>query len=199
MVERWNLIFWMEKQMAKLLFLSFLFSGFFAVNSFAYSKNLSHFAAKKFKPSAAWKTSFANLSESAESGNIKAQYFLGRHYLELNPAIKNNRIRAKKWLKKAFTGGYAPAGFELSLSLINQGPKERAEAVKLLESPALRDEPFSQYLLSDIYYQRARNLEKEAGKQGIDWAAYIAHESNILNPDREALNEMISHEFLKKE
>lgn len=135
------------------------------------------------------KKALSQLIRKASGGNAKAQYLLGTYYMTKNSKNNNNYNKTTNWLQKALENDYAPAGYSLGLVLLKQGPEQRDKATEILLTSAQLGDCYSQYLLG-ILDEKHFIWQQHAEKQGINWAAYIKHESHILH-----MNEV----FLEKE
>jgi len=127
------------------------------------------------------------LIESAESGEVKAQYKLGDMYYNGEGVSKDNN-KAFKWYEKAALQGDADAQYELG-SMYSSGagvPKDPKKAFEWHEKAALQGNQYSQSTIGDMYcsgvgvskdYKKAFEWHEKAALQGNPLSQFITGKS----------------------
>ncbi len=149
----------------------------FTILLFSFLFAISGFSGPNFQLPIKNKNALSLLIKQAKLGGPKAQYLLGSYYMTKDPNKKNNYYNTIRWFKKALNSKYTPAGYSLGLYLLKQKNKKQYKiATQALLASSELGCPYSHYLLGIIFQQRA-------AEQGIDWAAYIQKEDEILNTE----------------
>ena len=88
----------------------------------------------------------------AECGDVHAQYFMGKLYLDGSLVIPDSEIAAK-WLHKASTNGYAPAQYALGKLLLSEDASvhDPDAGIQWLEHAAYNGNHYAAYRLGKEY------------------------------------------------
>ena len=88
----------------------------------------------------------------AESGDVHAQYFLGKLYLDSSLVIPDSEV-AMNWFHKASTGGYAPAQYALGKLLLSDDAivHDPELGIQWLEHAAYNGNHYAAYRLGKEY------------------------------------------------
>ena len=92
--------------------LAFLLCLFIGVTAFAQSAKEIYEEGKKLYEDKKYKEAFVKFSAAAETGNKKAQYYLGRCYDKGN-GVKEDNNQAFNWYSKSAAQDYAKAQYQL--------------------------------------------------------------------------------------
>lgn len=118
------------------------------LNKIKFLKNNS---AEKYTLRKYTASDFHLLKDTAEEGDVVAQFALGDIYLQ-GQGVTKNSTEAKKWLLLAANKGYLPAQYQLSYCLYYI-TKEYAEAYKWAKCAAEQLDIDSISLLSTMYFK----------------------------------------------
>lgn len=93
-----------------------------------------------------------SMRELAENGDIHAQYFMGKLYLDGSLVIPDSES-AMNWLHKASTGGYAPAQYALGKLLLSDDASvhDPELGIQWLEHAAYNGNHYASYRLGKEY------------------------------------------------
>lgn len=93
-----------------------------------------------------------NMRELAESGDVHAQYFMGKLYLDGSLVIPDSEA-AMNWFHKASTSGYAPAQYALGKLLLSDDASVHnpESGIQWLEHAAYNGNHYASYRLGKEY------------------------------------------------
>ena len=93
-----------------------------------------------------------SMRELAESGDVHAQYFMGKLYLDGSLVIPDSEV-AMDWLYKASTSGYAPAQYALGKLLLSDDAivHDPELGIQWLEHAAYNGNHYASYRLGKEY------------------------------------------------
>ena len=93
-----------------------------------------------------------SMRKLAESGDVHAQYFMGKLYLDGSLVIPDSEV-AMNWFHKASTGGYAPAQYALGKLLLSDDANvhDSEAGIQWLEHVAYNGNHYASYRLGKEY------------------------------------------------
>ena len=106
----------------------------------------------EYSPLAERDDAVENMRELAESGDVHAQYFMGKLYLDGSLVIPDSEA-AMNWFHKASTSGYAPAQYTLGKLLLSDDASvhDSELGIQWLEYAAYNGNHYASYRLGKEY------------------------------------------------
>ena len=106
----------------------------------------------EYSPLAERDDAVESMRELAENGDVHAQYFMGKLYLDGSLVIPDSEIAAE-WLHKASTNGYAPAQYALGKLLLSKDASvhDSETGIQWLEHAAYNGSHYASYRLGKEY------------------------------------------------
>ena len=113
----------------------------------------------------------------AECGDVHAQYFMGKLYLDGSLVIPDSEIAAK-WLHKASTNGYAPAQYALGKLLLSEDASvhDPDAGIQWLEHAAYNGNHYAAYRLGKEYLKG--DVVRKDIRKAMDHIYTSAHAGN---------------------
>ena len=106
-----------------------------------------------------------SMRELAENGDVHAQYFMGKLYLDGSIVIPDSEA-AMNWFHKASTSGYAPAQYALGKLLLSDDASvhDSEAGIQWLEHAAYNGNHYASYRLGKEYL---KGEVVTSGREGI--------------------------------
>jgi len=120
--------------MKQLKFMMMLVALMVCSATFAQSADALYEKGKELYDEKKYDKAFPLLKASAEKGNKKAQYRLGRCYSK-GRGVAEDDVQAAKWYQKSVDQGYSKAEYQMAKCYVkgNGVPKDEAKAKELLQ------------------------------------------------------------------
>ena len=131
----------------------------------------------EYSPLAERDDAVESMRELAENGDVHAQYFMGKLYLDGSLVIPDSEIAAE-WLHKASTNGYAPAQYALGKLLLSKDASvhDSETGIQWLEHAAYNGSHYASYRLGKEYL-KGESVRRDTRK-AMDHIYTSAHAGN---------------------